>query len=108
MAHLFGHGSQKELNEDFGLFGAPPPELLESMQEQDFELWPENVEFVSLFMKLRTQWRVGPTGITGLDYTGVLSVLTFLGIKPEPELFGHLQTMESAALEALRKETNGS
>lgn len=66
--------------------------------EEEFELWPENVEALSVFMKLQTQWRYGMAGITGLDYSGVLAVLTFMGIAHTPDLFGKIQVMERAVL----------
>jgi len=48
-----------------------------------FEVWPDNVEMLNLFMRIQTQWRSGVNGITGLDYKG---------------WFDDLQAMETAAL----------
>lgn len=81
------------------MFGGPPPEVLKHLNKTDeFEIWPENVEPVSLFMKMQTQWRIGVAGITGLDYSGVMAALTFMGVPHTPELFGKIQVMERAVL----------
>lgn len=73
--------------------------------EEEFELWEENVDAVGAFLKVQTQWRSGPAGITGLDYNGVLAAFTLLGIAHTPELFGKIQIMERAVLN-LRNEAN--
>lgn len=107
MAHLFRHGSTRELQQDFDAFGAPPPEVLEAMQKQDeFEVWPENVEPLQIFMRLQTQWRVGPMGHPiGLDYAGVRAALGMMRVRPEPRLFDDLQLMEREALRILSENS---
>lgn len=104
MAYLLSHGGTKEIEQDFGLFGAPPEEFVAAMQAEDFELWAENVEPLNLFHRLQTQWRHGPQGPVGMDYAGVRAALEFMGTPATPELFRQIQTMESAALEVLREE----
>lgn len=102
MAHLFRHGSTKELEQDFEQWGAPPAEYMEALEaEQTFELWPENVEPLDTFMRLQTQWRVGPVGPTGLDYAGVRAGLLMMGRRMTQRLFGDLQAMERVALSAM-------
>lgn len=66
------------------------------------EIWPENVDSLTLFMRVQTQWRVGPAGPSGLDYAGVSSALRLMRSRPSPELFDDLQAMETAALRAMR------
>lgn len=69
--------------------------------EEDFPVW-------QLWCSLRTQWRVGMAGATGLDYT----VLTpdyyrLFGInKPRARqlAFDKLRQMEDAALEIMNKK----
>ena len=66
--------------------------------DDEFELWPENVEAIDIFMSIQTQWRVGPVGPTGLDYTGVASALRMMRIRSSPELFSQIRLMETTAL----------
>lgn len=81
----------------------PPPEVSAAIYEADtFELWPENLDSLTLFMRMQTQWRIGPAGASGLDYAGVSSALRFLRVRPTPEFFDDLQIMETAALRAMR------
>ena len=40
-----------------------------------FWLWPDALPVWMLWLGLRTQWRVGMGGATGLDYTAVLADL---------------------------------
>lgn len=105
MAHLFRHGSREELQQDIDVFGAPPPELLEQLNKADtFEVWPENEEPITLFMRLQTQWRVGPTGSPiGLDYAGVRAALAMMRHAMTPSLFMDLQVMEGEALRVMRE-----
>jgi hypothetical protein len=69
-------------------------------------VWPENLQAVRLFDQLRTQWRHGFGGPTGLDYAAVMLMLEFAAV-PQPErpaLFADLQVLEAAALEAIHKK----
>lgn len=107
MAYLLSHGGTKEIEQDFGVFGQPPEEFKEALRGDDFELWPENVEPLSLFHRLQTQWRHGPRGPVGMDYAGVRAALEFMSIPVTPDVFRQIQTMETAALEVLRKVKDG-
>lgn len=70
------------------------------------DIWPENLQAYELFSALRTQWRVGMAGATGLDYNAVPTVLRLQGVPRAdwPQLFEDLRVMESAALQAMRQE----
>jgi len=70
------------------------------------DIWPENLQAYELFSALRTQWRVGMAGATGLDYSAVPTVLRLQGVPRAdwPQLFEDLRVMESAALQAMRQE----
>jgi len=72
------------------------------------ELWPENLAAVDLFMEVSTQWRVGMSGPTGLDYAGVLAVMEINGIAPEDrrERLQELRVMERAALDVMSEQAN--
>lgn len=54
------------------------------------------------WLRVQTQWRTGPSGVIGLDYTAVDVVLR--RNKAGDEVFDGLQIMERAALRELAKE----
>ncbi len=69
--------------------------------DQVFYLWPENVQAWACWQGVQTQWRVGMSGPTGLDYQGVSAYLDLQCIDPEPrrELFELLQACERTTLD---------
>lgn len=76
--------------------------MLEAIEQSDsFEIWPENVEPLNLFLRLKTQWRMGPLGPVGLDYAGVRAGLAMMGKRMSAVLFEDIQAMETAALKAM-------
>lgn len=81
--------------EDMAMFGMTLSDL-----EEDVEIWLDNWPVFRLFNALGTQWRTGACGATGLDYTAIRDVASYIGIKKRqiPELFPDLQVMEAEAL----------
>jgi hypothetical protein len=85
-------------------------EKQESTDEQEdeedddlFEVWRENEEVLSAFLKCQTQWVVaGMGGFIGLNYTAVQVVLSTYN-SFTPEIFSGIQTMEFAALEVINR-----
>ncbi|WP_225783600.1 DUF1799 domain-containing protein [Xenophilus sp. Marseille-Q4582] len=77
-------------------------------QEEDtFEVWPEHADAWLFFCNFcSTQWRVGMSGYTGLDYTAVLACLGCE--EPEPvrrkDLFDQVRLIERGALEAMAEQ----
>lgn len=69
-------------------------------------VWPENVESVQVFLALRTQWRVGMNGRTGLDYGVLPEVWRRLRVRRShrDNVFRDLTVMEHAALLAMREK----
>lgn len=67
------------------------------------EVWPENWQAFDLFRWASTQWRVGMSGPTGLDYSPLLHKMDRMKLKPDEydELEADVRTMEFAALEAM-------
>lgn len=57
-------------------------------------------------MALRTQWRIGMGGPTGLDYAAIPVVAKTLGLRLTAARFADLQFMERAALAALAEKRN--
>ena len=69
-----------------------------------FEAWPDNHHAILLFGDLTTQWRVGPSGPYGLDYSAIPSVFEMNLIKKKewPEMLKAIKIMESEALKEMR------
>ncbi len=55
---------------------------------------------------MSTQWRVGMSGPTGLDYVALPQVMRLTGVprKDWQDVFDGIRTMEDAALEKMRSE----
>jgi hypothetical protein len=70
------------------------------MPDTAYDVWPDNWSAVRVFEAMSTQWRTGPRGATGMDYTAIPQVAWMLGIKrPElSEIFNDLRLMEAEAL----------
>ncbi len=68
------------------------------------EVWPDNVAAVNLFISLSTQWRVGPAGVTGLDYNTLPIVMRLQAIprREQADAFECVRVLEEAAMLALR------
>ena len=57
-----------------------------------------------MFLRCQTQWRVGVSGIIGLDYTSVLEMIKLYLVEDTVAMFENLQIMEAAALQVINKE----
>ena len=57
-----------------------------------------------MFLRCQTQWRVGMSGIIGLDYTSVVEMIKLYLVEDTVAMLENLQIMEAAALQALNKE----
>ncbi len=69
-----------------------------------FEIWPENMAAVDLFMRCSSQWRMGPSGATGLDYTALFRLLDLYAITDPRDTFERVQIMEFAVLRKLNEK----
>ena len=79
---------------------------LEEATPPPVEVWPDNLKAVNVFIGMDTQWRVGMSGATGLDYAALPVVMRLVGVSPaeRAEVFAGVQTMEQAALEFMRNK----
>ena len=84
-------------------WGGAPAELVRALSEEvgEFEVEPENWETVCLFMAVQTQWRIGFSGPSGLDYTAVKATMDILGVTDQPAVFAGIRIMECAALQEM-------
>lgn len=65
-----------------------------------FGVWPENWPAFCVFEAMRTQWRVGMGGYTGLDYAALPACMKLCEIKAadRTEVFERVRQMENEAL----------
>lgn len=79
----------------------------EAPPEPTCDIWPDNIPAANLFRAMLTQWRVGPGGLVGLDYTAIEPVRRSLHItsRKAARLLPDLQVMEQAALELAHAST---
>ena len=74
------------------------------------EVWPVNLPVLELFNAMATQWRVGMSGATGLDYSALPHVLNLQAVPASdwPDLFECLRVMEAEALNVMaERNKNG-
>ena len=57
-----------------------------------------------MFLRCQTQWRVGISGIIGLDYTSVIEMIKMYLVEDTVAMLENLQIMEAAALKIINKE----
>ena len=71
---------------------------------QQAEVWPENWPSFELFSQMSTQWRIGMSGPTGLDYNVLFAVMEQRKLTGEDwdSTFQDVRVMEAAALESMR------
>ncbi len=81
--------------------------LPDDYADETLEIWPENEESISLFSTLSTQWRVGMSGPTGLDYTAVFARMDRLKFDDEKyeRLFQDIRVIEGEALSIFNSKT---
>jgi hypothetical protein len=75
----------------------------EDLEGDAVEVWPENQQAYILFADLRTQWRVGMGGPTGLDYLVLYAKLDRMRLTDDEadQLESDLRVMEYEALQTL-------
>lgn len=73
--------------------------------QHQVDVWPDNVEALNLFIQFSTQWRTGPGGVVGLDYTPLLHRMDRMELSTVryDELLEDIRACEDAALEQIRK-----
>lgn len=71
-----------------------------------FDVWPDNWQAACLFVFMGTQWRVGFSGKTGIDYNVLFHKMDRLGLEPGryEELEDEVRVMENAVLEKMQQD----
>ena len=75
-----------------------PPEMCEP---ETFAIWPEHLEVLEMYLRCQTQWRSGPNGVIGLDYSVVLELCRLYDVQDRKQLLNDLQVMEGHALQLI-------
>lgn len=90
---------------------APFGLTLDDVAQDDFLIWPDNVQALHVFLSMQTQWRYRTCGVsgseaTGLDYGVLPEIWKRVGIpkKDRNDVFAALQIMESAVLAEQNKK----
>lgn len=89
--------------DDLVAMGAPA-EVIAMAREQDpdeFEVWEDNWEALTVFLRLTTQWNRMDGAFLGLNYTSVDFIFKILDVKDPKSVFDDLQVMELSALQVL-------
>ena len=73
--------------------------------EEEVGILPSIREAFTIFSTLATQWRVGASGATGLDYNVLPWVFQLHGVEDAAACMADIQIMESEALKVMHKET---
>lgn len=73
---------------------------------KQYEVWPEHVDVVMMFLRVQTQWRTTMNGVMGLDYGVVFELARLQQINDPVQLLDDLQVMEQRARELLNKAAN--
>lgn len=64
--------------------------------EVEHDAWPA----VQAFLRVQTQWRVGPSGPVGLDYQALAWTFTLWGVEDPAAMLADIQIIESEVLMA--------
>lgn len=80
----------------------------EDYEGDDVEVWPENWPAVEVFVRMNTQWIVGMSGQTGLNYLVLFDLLDRAGyVGPEwDRMFDDVRVLEREALSVMRENND--
>lgn len=106
---LMGGTPADQCESFFAAIGAPSGLQKLFKEKAVVEVFPENWPVVEVFSSLMTQWRIGMSGPTGLDYAVLPGVMGVLGIgrKDRRDVFDGVRVMESEALKVLSEKRDG-
>lgn len=68
-----------------------------------YEVWPEHVTALNVFIECQTQWRICGDAFVGLDYSVVLEVGRLHGTEDMLQLLRDVQVMEARASDLLNR-----
>ena len=71
--------------------------------DNNFYVLEDNWQYLEMFLRCQTQWRVAMSGIIGLDYTSVIEMIKLYS-KDSIAMLENIQIIEAAALQALNRD----
>jgi len=73
-------------------------------------IWPENWPAVRVFEAMSTQWRMGPVGPIGLDYSALPAVMRLCSVPAaeRTDTFECVRILEDEAMKVLREVREAS
>ena len=95
---------------DLKALGASEEQIAAAQLEavkHNFEVWEENWEAVMMFLRMQTQWNVGMSGLIGLNYQALETLIRLYHVKEPVELFEKVQVIERAALVKMNTKRAG-
>ena len=71
--------------------------------EEEAEIWPENWQTYNLFSQMQTQWKIGMSGPTGLDYQTLFALIDRYEIDGAEwwQMFEDIRCCEAEALKTM-------
>ncbi|BEH86271.1 hypothetical protein [Klebsiella phage phiKp_14] len=88
-------------------FPDPPQQLVDNFggtledYRPEVELSADIVDSFYFYQRIDTQWRTGPGGLIGLDYTVIPIVAKIYNVEVSAELMDDIATMEAAAIKTI-------
>ena len=79
-------------------------------EPENFEVWEENWEAVTMFLRMQTQWTTSMAGYVGLKYEVLLGsggLFDLYNVEDRRDVLERLQILEATALSELRKRSDG-
>lgn len=78
--------------------------------DNELAIWPANMESVEYFVLLGDQWRVGPGGASGMDYSVFFELARRRGMRDEDfeRIFGDLRVMVDEAMRTMQDHRPGA
>lgn len=86
---------------ELAAFGLTPEDF-----EEEVGILPSAWHAFTIFSALATQWRVGASGATGLDYNVLPWMFKLHGVEDAAACMTDIQIMENEALKVMHKETS--
>lgn len=65
----------------------------------------ENEQILNLFNLAGTQWRMGPAGVTGLDYGVIIEMAKVMNIEITQFFFEKIKAFETVVLTEMQKRS---
>ena len=78
--------------------------MRKAQKVEQFEVWEENWDAVSVFSRCQTQWRVSMSGLVGLDYTVVAWMLKLFEVEDHRLVLEQIQVIEAIVLKTFRSQ----